>query len=511
MPAPTEVTQEDLEQRGGISSGAAGALGRLGRAGVSIPAFGSTGSANDPTTRTPPPPPPGNRPSISSLGNRFLTSSNPSAPATGTTFAEKQHALQTANALYKDPSKVSFSDAKAAASTARNFQQRHGEQVAEGVRVGNAIGNKFGVIPTTANVAAPPTPPVNARYQPPPPPSRLSSTAPLTKKPPPPLPPKKKPPPPVPSAGRPPPPPVPLASRPPPIPCRSSPALGCPSTYVTSLPNSGLPAAAIAEIPDDLELSLETPWFTTSPLRLPQSIDRNPCKALRYSSSWMRSPSGRTRHTLIISLLWTENLSSTKIRLTWDQSAPVHTIKAEQKHFPPPEPLTAQLLGQMTLRSAEIVQFCEERLGKQVGDGECWTLAFEALSNTPGMLSSQQATHGACIFSHFPPQAPLETQGADIHPGDILQFSKAYWDLGGGSWKAAGDPDHTAVVTAAHRERGEWRIQVLEQNVGGVKTVHRGEYCIGEGSGMARGSIRVFRPIEERPGWGCLEPEWEEE
>jgi hypothetical protein len=512
FPEPAEVTHEDLEERGGISSGAANALGRLGRAGVSIPGFESKSSTTS-TTRTPPPPP-GNRPSIGSLSNRFSASSNPSAPATGTTFAEKQHALKTANAFYKDPTKISFSDAKAAASTAHNFQQRHGEQVAEGIRVGNAVGNKFGLISTTANATPPPTPPAETRYQPPPPPRpvlaetrdlppppppRPSSTAPLAKKPPPPLPPKKKPPPPVP-----------LATRPPVVPRQTHPSASHPSRCTTSLPNCGLPATSVSELPCDLDLSLDTPWFTTTPLRLPQSIDRNPNKAFRCSTSWTRTPSGRVRHTMIISLLWTENMSSSKIRLTWDASAPTSTVKAEQLHFPPPEGLSAQLLGQMTLRGPEIVQFCEERMGTQVGNGECWTLAFEALSNTPGMMPSQQTVHGACIFSHFPPQVPQETHGVEIHPGDILQFSKAHWDLGGGSWKAAGDPDHTAVVAAAERDRGGWRIRVLEQNVGGVKTVQYGEYCIGDGSGMGRGSVRVFRPIEERPGWGCPEPEWEE-
>jgi hypothetical protein len=511
LPQPANVTHEDLEERGGISSGAASALGRLGRAGVSIPGFESKSSTTS-TTRTPPPPPLGNRSSIGSFSNRFSTSSNPSAPATGTTFAEKQNALKTANAFYKDPTKVSFSDARAAASTAHNFQQRHGEQVAEGARVGNAVGNKFGLIST--NVTSPLIPPAETRYQPPPPPRpvvtetrdlppppppRPSSTALLAKKPPPPLPPKKKPPPPVP-----------LATRPPVIPRGTHPSANHPSLYATSLPNCGLPATTVSEFPCDIDLSLDTPWFTASPLRPPQSIDSNPNKAFRCSTSWTRTPSGRVRHTMIISILWTENMSSSKIRLTWEASAPTSTVKAEQLHFPPPEGLSAQLLGQMTLRGPEIVQFCEERMGTQVGNGECWTLAFDALSNTPGMMPSQQTVHGACIFSHFPPQAPQETQGVEIHPGDILQFSRAHWDLGGGSWKAAGDPDHTAVVAAAQRERGGWRIRVLEQNVGGVKTVQYGEYYIGDGSGMSRGSVRVFRPIEERPGWGCPDPEWEE-
>lgn len=45
----------------------------------------------------------------------------------------------------KNPSSVSFSDAKAAASTANNFRQRHGEQVAAGVSKANSLDQKYGV------------------------------------------------------------------------------------------------------------------------------------------------------------------------------------------------------------------------------------------------------------------------------------------------------------------------------------------------------------------------------
>lgn len=45
----------------------------------------------------------------------------------------------------KDPSSVSFSDAKSAASTANNFRERHGEQVASGVKTANSFDQKYGV------------------------------------------------------------------------------------------------------------------------------------------------------------------------------------------------------------------------------------------------------------------------------------------------------------------------------------------------------------------------------
>jgi hypothetical protein len=91
--------------------------------------------------------------------------------------------------------------------------------------------------------------------------------------------------------------------------------------------------------------------------------------------------------------------------------------------------------------------------------------------------------------------------------GDVLQFWNAKWTDERGGWRKAGDPDHTAVVIGSRRElNGSWVCQVLEQNVGGVKRVVRGEYCIGKSSGMQEGAVRVFRPVWD--GWASLDTEW---
>lgn len=88
---------------------------------------------------------------------RFNTSKNPqqgqqeqaapASPATGqgTTWAQKQAALKTASQFHKDPSQVSYADAKAAAGTANNFRQRHGEQVAAGYGKAQGLNQKYGV------------------------------------------------------------------------------------------------------------------------------------------------------------------------------------------------------------------------------------------------------------------------------------------------------------------------------------------------------------------------------
>lgn len=66
-------------------------------------------------------------------------------PSQGTTWAQKQGALKTMSDFKKNPSSVSYSDARSAASTANNFRERHGEQVAEGAKKANSLDQKYGV------------------------------------------------------------------------------------------------------------------------------------------------------------------------------------------------------------------------------------------------------------------------------------------------------------------------------------------------------------------------------
>lgn len=70
---------------------------------------------------------------------------SPQPPSQGTTWSQKQAALRTMSDFRKDPSSVSLADARGAASTANNFRERHGEQVAAGARAANRMDQKYGV------------------------------------------------------------------------------------------------------------------------------------------------------------------------------------------------------------------------------------------------------------------------------------------------------------------------------------------------------------------------------
>jgi hypothetical protein len=155
-------------------------------------------------------------------------------------------------------------------------------------------------------------------------------------------------------------------------------------------------------------------------------------------------------------------------------------------------------------------------MGQQVGDGECWTLANEALlavgarASSQGQepcLPSQSYVHGSLIYSYIPatslyPEPRGGVREAGVARGDILQILSAHFkSKDGRSEKWAGAPDHTAVVVGVEPNDV---LKVVEQNVGGVKKVRDGSYDMSE---LMRGEVRVFRAVGE--SWvGKLDPQW---
>lgn len=133
------------------------ALSRLGSAGVSVPGLNIGGPAEAQSTsqgqaenRSASSTSATQKLTLSELQTRFsgLSTKSPvSETATngGTSFAQKQAALETARSFRKDPSSVSLSDAKATAATANSFRERHGDQVAGGLKSANAFNQKYDV------------------------------------------------------------------------------------------------------------------------------------------------------------------------------------------------------------------------------------------------------------------------------------------------------------------------------------------------------------------------------
>lgn len=158
-------------------------------------------------------------------------------------------------------------------------------------------------------------------------------------------------------------------------------------------------------------------------------------------------------YTAVFAIRWTTDLSRTFIKVTWSSDDPVRTVRAQQKHFPPPPPLGAPDLEKAAgLYGAAIVRFAQVNLGRQVGNGECWTLAHDALEHVQGIASprvmvSNGTIHGQCIYKR---EGGMTLQGnlENVRPGDVVQYLECKFERRENGrlvyMSTAGSPDHTS-------------------------------------------------------------------
>jgi hypothetical protein len=107
--------------------------------------------------------------------------------------------------------------------------------------------------------------------------------------------------------------------------------------------------------------------------------------------------------------------------------------------------------------NAAVLAFAESKIGEKVGNGQCWTLAAEALKSA-GAKHANGYTFGKKL-----------DKDAEILPGDIFQFTSAKFSGIKGNYKwtvTLGEPHHTAVVG---KVIGKTKYEILEQNPGPVK------------------------------------------
>ncbi|KAN0115104.1 hypothetical protein V8E51_004648 [Hyaloscypha variabilis] len=487
-----------------------GSMSRLSAAGVSVPEFG-IGQARQ---SLPPlgPSSPSRTPAASStnsaqlneLQSRFSrlspsTSAKPESPSEGTTFAQKQAALKTASAFRDDPSSVSLSDARAAATTANNFRERHGEQVKSGFQTANKLNSKYGIADkvgsyggiTSTQASEPENLQIEMRDNTIGGPANGGPDLSVLGK-------KKPPPPPVKRVGlggpaasqEPTPPPIPLSSKPKPQPTSSHEA-------------------------KDYDLDLKSLWFAKSPPSFPPpTMNGNGKITYSIDSGWSRS-GVRETHMFTAHVRNTVTLASSKIHLTWDASNPGVTVKAQQRHDPPPRKLSQSELESCRKRySNTVAEWSESQMGNKVGNGECWTLANDALKAVAATCSSrgqepcmasQGVIHGYLMYSYVPSSANTEPQGkvrdTGVARGDVIQLYKAHFKFPDGGQAWAGNPDHTAVITGVEPDGV---LRVVQQNSGGKKIVQTGKYNMAH---IVSGEVRIFRAVGE--SWiGKLDPTW---
>jgi hypothetical protein len=412
-------------------------------------------------------------------------------PSTSTTPKVNMQDARTASGLAQkyrtDPKSMTFSDAKAGLnvankilppSTDKSPPNRQDAQTAADLgkkwnkdpkslgwgdlKAGYAVANKFRPEPTSTPAAVPAT--VPSQPQSPPPEqkygvndlkSRFANVTLGGMKPPvSPSPPSPQPQQSTTSRPKPPPPPKPKFPNGSPKSPQARPPLP-----LHSKPPSSTKTTQSSWVPTDIPLNFETQWYCADPMQQIPYLAANPNKAIS-SSSVSASGSGSGGHltwsyTAIFAIRWTTDLSRTFIRVTWNSTDPKRSVQARQKHLPPPAPLSSTDLEKAAgLYGDAVVRFCELNLGRQVGNGECWTLAHDALvhvrdSVNPRVMVSNGTIHGQCIYQR---DAGMIVSGRleDVRRGDVVQYLECKFERRQGGRivyaSSAGAPDHTSYI-----------------------------------------------------------------
>ncbi|MBT4866897.1 MAG: CHAP domain-containing protein [Planctomycetaceae bacterium] len=167
--------------------------------------------------------------------------------------------------------------------------------------------------------------------------------------------------------------------------------------------------------------------------------------------------------------LWTRTVAApgVKANASGDAAKPSGN-KAVQPNGKPVNPFVG-----IPRLNRRVLQFALSQMGRKVGNGECWTLADQALR--------QSGARGAINFN-FGRQIPL----AQIQPGDILQFKSARFDFGN-SFYFFGAPDHTVVVLGVEGTK----VTILHQNFG-KKIVTK---LTVDFKNMTKGKVWAWRPV----------------
>lgn len=164
-----------------------------------------------------------------------------------------------------------------------------------------------------------------------------------------------------------------------------------------------------------------------------------------------------------------------------------------------PKPKTKAALPPL---NAKVLDFARSKAGEQVGNGECWTLANDAVVAAGGKSSpaytdapgKEDYVWGELVVAVTVKGGKQTTEGTgtkSVLPGDIVQFRDAKFEgarPGGGTYSMTA-PHHTAVVTTASPDGRV--LGILHQNWNWKRTVADATLTL---SDLKGGWVRVYRP-----------------
>lgn len=126
----------------------------------------------------------------------------------------------------------------------------------------------------------------------------------------------------------------------------------------------------------------------------------------------------------------------------------------------------------------KIIAFVDAHLGKQIGDGQCWALAAQALDEVRANWDHEY---------RFGKE--IDAQHENIYPGDIIQFQNVtikYRTNEGLVLERY--PQHTAII---YKRKDEGVYVIANQNVNNNLTLQLTELHL---DGIIKGNYKIYRP-----------------
>jgi hypothetical protein len=136
----------------------------------------------------------------------------------------------------------------------------------------------------------------------------------------------------------------------------------------------------------------------------------------------------------------------------------------------------------------QVLEFARSKLGQKVGDGQCSSLAAEALRHAGG--APRRGEHGVWGDE-------LKSL-VDTKPGDVIQFDdvefvhREFREDGAMLTQVISFPHHTAIIARVRKRGTKPILVILHQNVGGSQIVQEWTINIAHKS---RGTVKVYRPV----------------
>jgi hypothetical protein len=112
----------------------------------------------------------------------------------------------------------------------------------------------------------------------------------------------------------------------------------------------------------------------------------------------------------------------------------------------------------------KVLEFARAKLKQQVGTGECWDLAEDAVTQSGGESSKTLTGVKGKAFESADYKWGTEVKLDTAQPGDILQFKGHEFEetMEGGGGQSQTRGHHTAIV---EKNFGDGRLIILEQHV----------------------------------------------